>query len=90
MKWEMKNAMAKRVIAKLKSVRNKYMPDTEEYDVITEAIAFIKICVIGVKPMKPLDESDLWHCGYCHHQIMRCTHQRYCEECGRKIEWEDM
>ena len=43
-----------------------------------------------VKPIPPIDESDLWRCGYCHHQIFRCTHQRFCEECGRKIGWGDM
>lgn len=56
---------------------------------VADAIALLKEQE-EVKPIPPIDESDLWRCGYCHHQIIRCTHQRFCEECGRKIGWEDM
>ena len=52
-------------------------------------IAWLEDNIEEVKPLPPTDESDLWRCGYCHHQIIRCTHQRFCEECGRKIGWED-
>ena len=48
----------------------------------------IELTAVEIKPLPPTDESDLWRCGYCHHQIFRCTHQRFCEECGRKIGWE--
>jgi len=42
-----------------------------------------------VEPIPPKDESDLWKCGNCNHQLFRCTHQRYCEMCGRKVKWND-
>ena len=42
----------------------------------------------AVKPIPPTDESDLWRCGNCNHQLFRCTHQRYCEMCGRAVKWE--
>ena len=41
-----------------------------------------------VEPIPPTDESDLWKCGNCKHQLFRCTHQRYCDMCGRKVKWE--
>jgi hypothetical protein len=41
-----------------------------------------------VKPIPPTDESEMWRCGNCHHQIFRCTHQRFCERCGREVKWE--
>ena len=43
-----------------------------------------------VKPLPPVDESDLWRCGYCRHQIFRCTHPRICEECGQEIGLEEI
>lgn len=42
----------------------------------------------AVAPIPPTDESDLWKCGNCNHQLFRCTHQRYCEMCGREVKWE--
>ena len=42
----------------------------------------------AVEPIPPTDESDLWKCGNCNHQLFRCTHQRYCEMCGRSVKWE--
>ena len=42
----------------------------------------------AVEPIPPTDESDLWKCGNCKHQLFRCTHQRYCEMCGREVKWE--
>ena len=42
----------------------------------------------AVKPIPPTDDSDLWKCGNCNHQLFKCTHQRYCEMCGRKVKWE--
>ena len=41
-----------------------------------------------VKPIPPTDESEMWRCGNCHHQIFRCTHQRFCERCGRPVKWK--
>lgn len=41
-----------------------------------------------VEPIPPTDESDLWKCGNCNHQLFRCTHQRYCEMCGREVKWD--
>ena len=41
-----------------------------------------------VEPIPPTDESDLWKCGNCNHQLFRCTHQRYCDMCGKKVKWE--
>jgi hypothetical protein len=43
----------------------------------------------AVEPIPPTDESDLWKCGNCNHQLFRCTHQRYCEMCGRAVKWDD-
>lgn len=54
---------------------------------LTDAIALLKEQE-AVEPIPPTDESDLWKCGYCHHQLIRCTHQRYCEMCGREVKWE--
>ena len=42
----------------------------------------------AVEPIPPKDESDLWRCGNCNHQLFRCTHQRYCEMCGKAVKWE--
>ena len=42
----------------------------------------------AVEPIPPTDESDLWKCGNCNHQLFRCTHQRYCEMCGKKVKWK--
>jgi hypothetical protein len=42
----------------------------------------------AVEPIPPTDESDLWRCGSCGHQLFRCTHQRYCEMCGYEVKWE--
>ena len=42
----------------------------------------------AVAPIPPTDESDLWKCGNCNHQLFRCTHQRYCEMCGKSVKWE--
>lgn len=42
----------------------------------------------AVVPIPPTDESDLWKCGNCNHQLFRCTHQRYCEMCGKAVKWE--
>ena len=42
----------------------------------------------AVEPIPPTDESDLWKCGNCNHQLFRCAQQRYCEMCGRKVKWE--
>lgn len=41
-----------------------------------------------VEPIPPTDESDLWRCGNCNHQLFRCTHQRYCDMCGKAVKWE--
>lgn len=40
------------------------------------------------EPIPPTDESDLWKCGNCNHQLFRCTHQKYCEMCGKAVKWE--
>lgn len=42
----------------------------------------------AVAPIPPTDESDLWKCGNCNHQLFRVTHQRYCSECGRQVKWD--
>ena len=50
------------------------------------------ICLLkeheAIKPIPPTDELDLWKCGNCNHQLFKCTHQRYCENCGRAVKWE--
>ena len=52
-----------------------------------DAIALLKEQE-AVEPIPPADESDMWRCGNCHHQIFRCTFQRFCEVCGREVKWE--
>ena len=42
----------------------------------------------AVEPIPPTDESDLWKCGNCNHQLFRCTHQRYCDMCGKAVKWD--
>ena len=56
-------------------------------DCMREALAMLKDQE-PVEPIPPIDESDLWKCGNCNHQLFRCTHQRYCEMCGRSVKWE--
>ena len=55
---------------------------------IIENVIFLLKEQEAVEPIPPTDESDLWKCGNCNHQLFRCTHQRYCEMCGRKVKWE--
>ena len=55
-------------------------------DEIEAAIAMLKEQE-AVEPIPPTDESDLWKCGNCNHQLFRCTHQRYCEMCGKAVKW---
>lgn len=43
---------------------------------------------VAVEPIPPTDESEMWRCGNCHHQIFRCTHQRFCERCGHEVKWD--
>lgn len=47
-------------------------------DAMREAVALLKEQE-AVEPIPPTDESDLWRCGNCNHQLFRCAHQRYCE-----------
>ncbi len=54
---------------------------------IEDAIALLKEQE-AVEPLPPTDESDLYKCGNCNHQLFRCTHQRYCEMCGKAVKWE--
>lgn len=56
-------------------------------DIVEDAIALLKEQE-AVEPIPPTDESDLWKCGNCNHQLFRCTHQRYCEMCGKPVKWE--
>lgn len=67
----------------------KGLPDNGCYQLQDDFHALLKEQE-AVKPIPPTDESDLWRCGYCQHQIIRCAHQQFCEECGRKIKWKDM
>ncbi len=61
--------------------------DKTTYDACVGAISLLKEQE-AVEPIPPTDESDLWKCGNCNHQLFRCTHQRYCEMCGRPVKWE--
>ena len=56
-------------------------------DEIEAAIAMLKEQE-AVEPIPPTDESDLWKCGNCNHQLFRCAHQRYCDACGKEVKWE--
>ena len=42
----------------------------------------------AVEPIPPTDGLDLWKCGNCNNQLFRCTHQKYCEMCGKAVKWE--
>ena len=56
-------------------------------ELLADALALLKEHE-AVKPISPTNKSDLWRCGNCNHQLFRCTQQRYCENCGRKVKWE--
>ena len=56
-------------------------------DIVGDAITLLKEQE-AVEPIPPTDESDLWKCGNCNHQLFRCTHQRYCDMCGKEVKWE--
>jgi hypothetical protein len=58
-----------------------------EQELMRDAIALLKEQE-AVEPIPPTDESDLWRCGNCNHQLFRCTHQRYCDMCGQAVKWE--
>lgn len=78
----------------------KRVKSTAEEDLFTPRIfyyisepMFDEMCELlkeqeAVKPIPPTDESDLWRCGNCYHQLFRCIHQKYCEVCGRLVKWE--
>ena len=59
----------------------------DAYKTVDDALELLKE-QDAVEPIPPTDESDLWKCGNCNHQIFRCKHQRYCEMCGKPILWE--
>lgn len=60
-----------------------YFPDTmikhEKCELLKEQEA--------VEPIPPTDESDLWKCRNCNHQLFRCV-DKYCSRCGRQVKWE--
>ena len=75
----------------LNEQRNKFMDEwvdfcgvNESYNMAIQALKEQE----AVEPIPPNDESDLWRCGNCNHQLFRCTHQRYCEMCGHEVKWE--
>lgn len=61
--------------------------DSEVQEIAKAALALLKE-QDAAEPIQPTDESDLWRCGNCNHQLFRCTHQRYCENCGKAVRWE--
>ncbi len=56
-------------------------------NILNDAIALLKEQE-AVVPIPPADESDLWKCGNCNHRLFCCTHQRYCEMCGKPVKWK--
>ena len=62
--------------------------DSSKYETLSGLIDELLKEQEPVEPIPPTDESDLWKCGNCNHQLFRCTHQRYCEMCGKKVKWE--
>ena len=62
--------------------------DSSKYETLSGLIDELLKEQEPVEPIPPTDESDLWKCGNCNHQLFRCTHQRYCEMCGREVKWE--
>lgn len=64
----------------------KYLPSTM-WESINDALSLLKKQE-AIAPIPPTDESDLWKCGNCNHQLFRATHQKYCEMCGRKVKWD--
>jgi len=56
--------------------------------IISDALSLLKKQE-AVEPVPPTNESDLWKCGNCNHQLFRCTHQKYCEKCGKRVKWEN-
>ena len=67
--------------------KETYAEAKDRYDVIESTLELLKEQE-AVEPIPPTDESDLWKCGNCNHQLFRCTHQRYCEMCGRAVKWK--
>ena len=66
---------------KLECLLQKYDELKEKYDALLKEQE-------AVEPIPPTDQSDLWKCGNCNHQLFRCTHQMYCEMCGRSVKWD--
>jgi len=71
-----------------------YLSDCSKYEnrvvfqpLMRDALALLKEQE-AVEPIPPTDESDLWKCGNCNHQVFRCTHQKYCEMCGKPVKWK--
>lgn len=54
---------------------------------IDDALALLKEQE-AVEPIPPIDDSDLWRCGNCGHQMFRVVRQLYCPKCGRAVKWE--
>ena len=65
----------------------QFHSDSEVQEIAKAAFALLKEQE-AVEPIPPTDESEMWRCGNCHHQIFRCRHQRFCERCGREVKWE--
>ena len=65
----------------------QFHSDSEVQEIAKAAFALLKEQE-AVEPIQPTDESEMWRCGNCHHQIFRCRHQRFCERCGREVKWE--
>ena len=68
--------------------REKIIKELEHYIILCADVRNLLKEQEPVEPIPPTDESDLWKCGNCNHQLFRCTHQRYCEMCGKPVLWE--
>ena len=55
--------------------KETYAEAKDRYDVIESTLELLKEQE-AVEPIPLTDESDLWKCGNCHHQLFRCTHQK--------------
>ena len=83
---KMTREQAKTVLDLMLKTAHTTLCETEK-DSIRTAVELLKEQK-PVEPIPPTDESDLWRCGNCNHQLFRCKHQRYCEMCGRGVKWE--
>ena len=78
----------KEVIQGLMDVRLPYLPNSQAYVAITNAIELIK----KQEPKKPCrDTIGEYVCPHegCHHRLSLMLKQNYCDVCGQAVMWNE-